>query len=459
MQFADCELAIMRMAIDKTRKKVGRRVLQSPETQQIIRLVESWLRTHPSVCYGGTAVNAMLPIKFQFYNRDVELPDYDWYSPIPMDDAKDLCDLFYTHGLTEVEAKAGAHHGTYKVFVNFLPVADITLMPREIFDVLLRESVQLDGIHYAPPNFLRMAMYVELSRPMGDTSRWEKVLQRLNLLNTYHPIELAPERCQQVSFQRNMDISPEEQAAIYDIVRNTFIDLGVVFFGGYALSLYAQYMPDHAQHPTFKIADFDVLANNPERTVAIVELRLREAGIRNTSVVAHDAVGEIVPRNLEILVGKETIAFVYQPIACHSYNRIRLQDRYVKIATIDTMLSFYLAFLYTDRPYYNAFLDRIVCLAQFLFEVQQTNRLEQRGLLRRFTPNCIGHQTTKEDIRMQKNEMFRILSRRRTSKRRFDEWFLRYRPADEHRQTRRRKRKRNTSSSSSMSYALRRRVS
>jgi hypothetical protein len=30
-------------------------------------------------------------------------------------------------------------------------------------------------------------MYLELSRPAGDVSRWEKVFKRLNLLNTHYP--------------------------------------------------------------------------------------------------------------------------------------------------------------------------------------------------------------------------------------------------------------------------------
>ena len=41
---------------------------------------------------------------------------------------------------------------------------------------------------YAPPNFLRMSMYLELSRPEGDVSRWEKVLKRLILLNKHYPL-------------------------------------------------------------------------------------------------------------------------------------------------------------------------------------------------------------------------------------------------------------------------------
>jgi hypothetical protein len=84
-------------------------------------------------------------------------------------------------------------------------------------------------------------------------------------------------------------------------------------------------------------------------------------------IIKHVAISEIIPRHLEIRVGKEIIAFIYEPIACHNYNIIPFTldskntssslEKNIKVATIDTMLSFYLAFLYTDRPYYNEFLD------------------------------------------------------------------------------------------------------
>ena len=77
-------------------------------------------------------------------------------------------------GYTDVEAKSGVHHGTFKVFVNFIPVADITYIPKELFKAIQREAIRVDGILYAPPDYLRMAMFLELSRPKGDVSRWEK---------------------------------------------------------------------------------------------------------------------------------------------------------------------------------------------------------------------------------------------------------------------------------------------
>ena len=79
------------------------------------------------------AINNILPKKDQFYNKDIEIPDYDFFSPNALKDAKDLADIYVDAGFTEVEAKAGQHFGTYKVFVNFVGIADITSIPKELF--------------------------------------------------------------------------------------------------------------------------------------------------------------------------------------------------------------------------------------------------------------------------------------------------------------------------------------
>ena len=91
------------------------------------------------------------------------------------------------------------------------------------------------------------------------------------------------------------------------------------------------------------------------------------------------------------------------------------------------MLSYYLAFVYAEKKYYNV--DRILCMANYLFELQQKNRLSQKGLLKRFNINCYGHQKTIEEIRSVKAQKFRELKQNRDSKE-FQEWFLSYRPAD-----------------------------
>lgn len=424
MSFQDCELSILRMQVDLAQEKIAKRVVGSDDIKRIIQIVEDFIRRKNLICYGGTAINNILPKEDQFYDKDTEIADYDFFTPNGLEDAKELSDIYFKQGFTEVEAKSGQHHGTYKVFVNYIPVADITLVPKEIYMSLKKDAIRVSGILYAPPNFLRMAMYLELSRPAGDTGRWEKVLKRLTLLNKHYP--LTSVQCDNVDFQRDMSDKTHEDE-IYENIRNTLVNQGVVFFGGYAISLYSQYMPKQQQIKLEKIADFDVLSHDPETTAEIVKERLKDINVKNVKIIRHEPVGDVVPLHFEIKVGKDTIAFIYKPIACHSYNVLMIGGQKVKVATIDTMLNFYLAFLYTDRAYYNQFLERILCMARFLFEVQQKNRLEQKGLLKRFSILCYGHQDSVEEMRAEKAEKFKELKDKRGT-REYEEYFLNYRP-------------------------------
>jgi hypothetical protein len=424
MTFNDCELAILRAAVDKAEERQGRKVANSPEIKRIIGIVENFLRKKQLICYGGTAINNVLPKQDQFYNKDIEIPDYDFYSSNALSDAKELVDLYVSNGFQEVEGKSGQHHGTYKVFVNFIPVADITYIPKDLFNAIKKEAVKVAGILYSPPNLLRMNMFLELSRPAGDTSRWEKVLKRLTLLNKNYP--LSAKQCATVEFQRQMADS-EYANNIYENVQRTLIDQGVVFFGGYALSMYSQYMPKNLRHKLEKIPDFDVLSEEPILTAQIVKERLADIDVKDVKIIKRPGVGEVIAPHYEIKVGKDTIAFIYQPLACHSYNIVKDGGYEVKIATIDTMLSFWLAFLYANRPYYDK--DRILCMSKYLFDVQEKNRLAQKGLLRRFSINCMGHQETVEEMRAEKAEKYNELKDKKKSEE-YEEWFLRYRPAE-----------------------------
>jgi hypothetical protein len=426
MTFQDCELAILRLAVDKAEEKMGKRVVQSDDIKKIIIILENFIKKKNLIAYGGTAINNILPKEDQFYNKEVELPDYDCFTMDGLNTAIELADLYYKEGFTDVEAKAGQHHGTFKVYVNYMAIADLTNLPKEIFASLKKDAIRVAGILYAPPNFLRMSMYLELSRPAGDISRWEKVLKRLTVLNKHYPTTSL--NCNEVDFQREMEDKTHEDQ-IYESVKNTLINQGVVFFGGFAISMYLQYMPKDLQHKLEKIADFDVLSHDPETTCEIVKERLKDDGIKNVKITKRENVGEIVPVHYEIKVGNDIIAFVYEPIGCHSYNVINFKGQKVKIATIDTMLSFYLAFLYTNRPYYTEFSDRILCMSKFLFDVQQKNRLSQRGLLKRFSITCYGHQQSVEEMRAEKAVKHKELNEKKGTPE-YNEYFLSYKPQE-----------------------------
>ena len=424
--FEEKELEILRSSIDKAEEIQGKAAAQSPDILKIIAILENFLKIKKLICYGGTAINNILPEYDQFYNKDVEIPDYDFYSPNSLNDAKELAVIYNKAGYNDVEARAAVHVGTYKVFVNFIPVADVTQMDTRLYKTVLRDSIKINGIYYAPPNFLRMAVYKELSRPKGDISRWEKVYKRLVLLNKHYPLKNP--KCNSIKFIRDFEGKSEDSPVIYDTIKDTMIDLGVIFIGGFASSLYGKYMPKEQQQFIKKVPDFDVIAEDPKTVTTILKERLSTAGFKNIRIYKKPGVGEIIPIHYEVVVDEDTVCFIYDSVACYSYNTIKIGHNVIKVASIDTMLNFFLAFLYADRPYYDH--DRIICMAQYLFYVQAKNRLEQKGLLKRFSINCYGNnRETLDTIRSIKAEKFKELKNKKGSKE-YDEYFLRYTPGE-----------------------------
>ena len=449
MSFEECELAVLRSAVDKIDKKTGRKKINDPDVKTIIRVVEDFLKVTKRICYGGTAINNILPLQDQFYDKSTELPDYDFFSPEPLKDAKKLADIYYKKGFVEVEAKAGMHSGTFKVFVNFMPVADITYLVPELYKNLHKKALQVASIYYCPPNYLRMAMYLELSRPKGDVSRWEKVLKRLTLLNKHYPLKgkncriddiqrlfqygtknsLSGGRRKQVpdDYEEEDEYLENLEERIFITTRNVLIAQGCVFFGAFANRLYLKNLKYLKKKKIPQVPDFDVLSDDPETACRILKERLEDLNIKKVNVKKKPGVGEIIAPHYQVSIGPETIAFVYEPLSCHSYNVINIGQQKVRIASLDTMLSFYLAFIYVNRPYYDV--NRILCMSQYLFKVQQKNRLKQKGLLRRFSPNCYGDMSTMEKMKEEKSEMYRKLKSKRNSKE-YEWYFLRYVPAE-----------------------------
>lgn len=425
MTFGECELALLRKSVDKAEHNIGYNIVNDDEIQKIIQIMESFLVDKKLVCYGGTAINNLLPLVDRFYNLNIQLPDYDAYSSNALKDAIELADLYYKKGYREIEAKAGMHPGTYKVFVNFIPIADLTQIPQELFKTLVKKSKSVNKILYAPVNFLRMSMYLELSRPKGDIGRWEKVMKRLTLLNKNYPVK--GENCDKVDIQRVFTPKNDNNDGekIFKIARDTFVNLGVVFFGATANHLYSQYYKKNNNKTLKKIPDFDIIAENYMDCAENLKKNLIENGYTNITFKKHKGLSEIIPYHVEVRVKDDTIAIIYNAMHCHSYNSVIINNRNMKIASIDTMLSFYLSFLYLDRDYYNK--DRLLCMSELLFKVQQRNRLKQRGILRRFSINCYGEPVTITDIRKEKNIKYKKLKNKKGTKK-FIKEFLRYIP-------------------------------
>jgi hypothetical protein len=68
-------------------------------------------------------------------------------------------------------------------------------------------------------------------------------------------------------------------------------------------------------------------------------------------------------------------------------------------------------------------------MATFLFDIQENNKLNQRGLLKRFTDKCYGTQETLDNIRSEKSNKYKELKSNPNS-REYQELFLKYIPGE-----------------------------
>ena len=98
----ELEQALVKQAVETIEAKIGAKKTSDPKMKDMIAIVERFIKKQDLVCYGGTAINNILPEEAQFYDKKTEIPDYDFYSPNALEHAKHLADEFYENGYSEV---------------------------------------------------------------------------------------------------------------------------------------------------------------------------------------------------------------------------------------------------------------------------------------------------------------------------------------------------------------------
>ena len=93
--------------LKKAQDRVDYEAAHDPNVKQIIRIVEDFLKSTQVLCYGGTAINNLLPPKDRFYDPEYDIPDYDFYSKEPQLHALRLADKYSKAGFKSVEVKPG----------------------------------------------------------------------------------------------------------------------------------------------------------------------------------------------------------------------------------------------------------------------------------------------------------------------------------------------------------------
>jgi hypothetical protein len=387
---------------------IDRETAGNPEVKKMIKIVHEFIETHRVMCYGGTAINNLLPPQDQFYDYSKEIPDYDFFSETPQVHSAKLADRLAKAGFESVQVKPGVHLGTFKVFADYIGVADISHMDPAMFKKLWAESIEKDNINYVPPNFLRMSMYLELSRPKGDVSRWKKVYDRLQRLNRNYPLT-CPAGAEKVSDEY---LDEDTRSKIRNLMEHEKVVL---------LGFNASMMQDTS--PKKWMFPLDLLATPDKRSD--LTKKITDSFGKTVKVREFPAYEELMPPRTDIMDGaKNVLVRIYETQACHSYHQT---PSGLMVASIPTLLQFFLSTLYAPKELLESKPEqRFLCTAEHMVNLANDSKRKYKIL----TPlTCLGTQKDLVTMRAETAELFNKLKDDKNS-REFLELFFNYTPTD-----------------------------
>lgn len=371
--------------VAQAQKRVDYTVAHDADVLKAIEIVERFLRRNKRICYGGQAINALLPKERQFYDPETSVPDYDFFSPTVSADVEELIDDLEREGFDNVNKKLGVHEGTMKVYVNFIPVADCSSLDPKLFRIIQKRSKTINGIHYCDPDFLRMLMYLELSRPRGEIDRWKKVYERLTLLNDAYPVPACHEQI------RVPHVMVDDRTTVLDFcLKHKRVVVGAEFIE------YLEKDKGRTHMETLIKRDGPVIFFSPKSAndAEDIKLMLVEEGGGALKVKEVEAATDQLFDFVTIKRRGKPVALIFQEDACHAYTLLHLIEPAadLRVATPDLFLHLYYSLMIFGRTEKSFFETSLECLIGKLYSVLKN----VRGKPGRFTPafglKCSGRQ-------------------------------------------------------------------
>jgi hypothetical protein len=360
-----------------------------PELNNALATVKHFIIKKKRVCYGGTAMNAILPKSKQFYNPEVDLPDYDFFTPDIAGDVRELVKELQENGFKDVYHRLGVHEGTSKILVNFVPIADITSISKPIYETFFKRAVKKGGMYYTDPDVLRMMMYLEISRPKGMVSRWEKVYERLQLINSVFIPKVSRSSTRKVkSYFTTNKVQKEVLNGIYDFC----IENQRVIITGNLDKYYRIVINKNT--PKFNLDEssdvIGFICSDVKEDAKVLQKLL--GGPEKCKLYLHNSRGEFVPEHVEVRYNDTAVAFIIKESGCHAYLNFPLQDgRSIAIASLDTLITLYYSFAIFTKRLQELIPGINYKIVQFI-KLAEANRRYKNPHIPSFPLSCRGYQ-------------------------------------------------------------------
>jgi hypothetical protein len=212
--YTDRDSLMLVEKVDEIIKNADALSSQSVEPKQekrweIIFTVRDFVIEKKRKIYGGFALNKLIEVvapKEKFYDdENIKSWDIDFYSPDPINDAIEISNRLHAKGFRHVSAIEAQHEETYKIFAETIDCADISYVPRNIYNKMPFKEV--GGLYLTGPHFMMIDYFRVLADPMTSYFRLEKTFVRLCLMLKYYPLPRNTSSIDIIPPDRDLDIA------------------------------------------------------------------------------------------------------------------------------------------------------------------------------------------------------------------------------------------------------------
>jgi hypothetical protein len=267
--------------------------------------------------------------------------------------------------------------------VNFVPVADISDMAEDMFKLIQKRAVAVDGILFCDPGMLRMFMYLELSRPRGEVERWHKVYQRLTLLNHEYPLE----DCKDDITMQHLD------ADIRKIILDFCVKRKNVMVGPEFIELLDK-NKDKTHIDTLAKRGGPVIFLSAKAKEEAEDLRdILGAKGGKVQIEEFTSPSDHVFNYVMLKRKGEKIALIFQEDSCHAYTLLTVDGgAEMRVATPDMILHLYYTLMIFGKKEKSFFQNSLDCLIRKIFTINERARNYPTKFVPPFGLRCSGHQ-------------------------------------------------------------------
>jgi hypothetical protein len=392
--------------IDKIIREIEVKKLKSVynEYNDVINLISKFIIKKKLILYGGFVINIILPKKLRFY-KDYTINDFDCLSKDPMKDSIELAKIIKSKGYSYIKIKKAKHTGTYRVYVYGKQIFDISIVKSNIYDNLLKyskkERIRLkyfkDKYNIIPLSIIKKNLYYELSRPEQSGYRWEKIYDRLNILNNIYPTEKSSVNYECIKIPTIYNGLTKNILKYIKDSKNPIID-------SFALKIYKKLKLNCCGRINDLSKYITILSTNYEQTKNDIVKIIKDCSLKNHRI------------DINNFIDKENTLYTYYDIniindddntifnliniinvknECFSINNV---NNYT-LGSIDTIVYF----LYTTYIYNTIYINNIELSNEKLYYINEYENYIKENLnnniLKRLKSNCYGKINYEDEIR------------------------------------------------------------